>query len=116
MKKIKEKTLQIPFKKIVLVLLIFNLSFIAIILKARQWLPPEVPLLYGLPKGEQTLTSQLTLILPSLTAMAILVINSLFIVATKDDFLQKIFVALIIATSLLSAIATLRIILLVGSF
>jgi uncharacterized Tic20 family protein len=89
---------------------------VTIVLLIQRWLPPQVPLFYGKPSGEEQLTSSLVLTLPSIVSLLILLINVSFAAVLKDEFLRKTLVLAAIAVTFFAAITTIKIIFLVGSF
>lgn len=96
--------------------ILINIGIIILIVILRNMLPPQVPLFYGLAEGEAQLTPTLGLAIPSVTSICIVLINSLLMALVKDEFLKRILVYSSLAVTILSAITTIRIILLVGSF
>lgn len=94
---------------------IINFIIIIIIFLIRNNLPPELPLFYARPEGEDQLASQASLVLPAVIALAIVVLNSFIIKFIYDDFLKKLLLGVIIVTTLLSTITIFKIIFLVGT-
>lgn len=82
----------------------------------QNFLPPQIPLFYGLPKGEEQLASTLSLLIPSLATLAIAVLNFSLALILEEDFIQKALVYTVIICLFFSTITTLKIILLVGNF
>jgi hypothetical protein len=106
----------VPYKGCVYFSVGVNLVLIVLILVLKGFLPPVVPLFYGLPAGAEQLTPSLGLILAPIAGLIITGINIFVSNLTHDVFLRK---ALIISSafiSLLLAIAVSKIILLVGLF
>lgn len=106
----------VPYKGCVYFSVGVNLVLIVLILVLKGFLPPVVPLFYGLPAGAEQLTPSLGLILAPISGLIITAINIFVSNLTADLFLKK---ALIISNafiSLLLAIAVTKIILLVGLF
>lgn len=83
---------------------------------AQSFLPPQVPLYYGLPIGEEQLSSPLGLVIPGVVSLLILSVNFMLIKITKDDFLKKILAIVALVASFFAIITTYKIIFLVGSF
>jgi hypothetical protein len=106
----------IPYKKFVYSAVFLNLLLIAVIFLVKNSLPPEVPLFYGLPEGQEQLASIYLLALPSVISTGIIFFNILLGIFVKDEFLVKILCLTGIATAFFSIVTTLKIILLVGSF
>jgi len=79
-------------------------------------LPPQVPLFYGLPQTEEQLAPAWMLIIPSALAFLILLGNASLSLFIEGDFSKKALAGASFAVSLFSAVTTLKIIFLVGSF
>lgn len=107
---------QIPFPQVTLPVFFLNLAIAVFYLFVRNYLPPEVPLLYGLPYGEDQLVKKDLLLIPLSISTVILILNCLLIKITKDNFSQKALLYLIIATSLLGIVTVVKIAFLVGGF
>ena len=106
----------IPFKKFVYLAVFFNLLLIAVIFLIKNFLPPEIPLFYGLPEGQDQLGSVYLLALPCIISTGIIFLNILLGTLVKDEFLVKILCLTGIASAFFSIVTTLKIIFLVGSF
>lgn len=87
----------------------------AFFLFAYKKLPPEVPLFYGNPIGAKQITDKNYLLFPLALSLAIIVVNYFFASLTKDTYLRLIFAVLSVLLSLISAIAVIKVILLVGN-
>lgn len=108
-----EKT---PFRDFVAFAVIVNTILIATSLFLHSFLPPEIPLFYGLPEGIDQLASSWLLPLPALTALLIILVNLLVASFIEDDFLKRVIILGGIATTFFSAVTTIEILILVGSF
>lgn len=98
------------------ILLIVSISILliaAIIIFVSKKLPPQVPLYYGLPRGEKQLASPLTLILPISLASLFITLNAIIAYFTKSAFLKKVLILGAFFTSLLAIITVVKIIFLV---
>jgi hypothetical protein len=104
------------FEKIVIICLLINIFTIISIIIVRKNLPPIIPLFYGLPVSEEELSISLGLAIPPAISIALILVNLGIAKLTKDAFLKKIFIGLIISLTALSLIAVIKTILLVGSF
>lgn len=91
-----------------------NILVVLAVLLLQNHLPPVVPLFYGLPYGEEQLASKWALVIPPIVALALLGVNIFIAHETKDDFIKQIMEGLTLATTALSTITVVRIILLVG--
>lgn len=94
---------------------VVSLVGIAVGLVAQFILPPEVPLFYGLPQTENQLASPIWIVLPSLIALVITLLNGSSTLKMHDNYLKKVLATTSIFCSLLAVITTLKIIFLVGS-
>ena len=113
----KQKCLEgFVFTKLALGSFAISVATIISVVLLQNTLPPEIPLFYGQPRGEEQLASPLSLIIPSVVSFAILSINLAVSVALEDDFLKKALVLTGAASVFFSTITTLKIFLLVGSY
>lgn len=108
-----------PFRQVLIFSIFINIFFIAIVLLlavlVKSILPPQVPLFYGEPEGNEQLAQSWLLILPSLISLVVIFVNYFLSLAVKEDFLKKALILSGIAATFFSAITTIKIILLVGS-
>jgi len=108
---------EIPFKNIIIASFSVNLLVIILVFLIRKnYLPPEVPLYYGLPEGEAQLVPSINLIFPSVLALILISLNILITSLIKDDFLKKTLSTASLVATFFSIITTIKIIFLVGSF
>ena len=109
--------MSIPLKKYVVAFFALGIATIlTVVLLRERFLPNQVPLFYGLPEGEEQLSSSLGLVVPNLISITILLINVLISLFTKDEFLKKTLIITGFVAISFATITTIRIILLVGSF
>lgn len=87
-----------------------------LVLILQGLLPPEIPLYYGLPKGQDQLASTISLTVPSLISIFIAILNFVISLFVKDDFMHKMLIFTTYTCLFLSAITTIKIIFLVGNF
>jgi len=99
-----------------LVFILLNLLGIGIVFLIKKYLPPEIPLYYGRPFGQEQLAGSTYLTIPLLVAFAIGVFNAIISVFVNSRFLAQVLIGLTIATTLLAFITVLQIAFLVGSF
>jgi hypothetical protein len=107
---------EIPLIKVIYLsigLVILNSFFILVVQKN---LPPEVPLFYGLSKGQEQLASPLGLLIPGGLSLIVIIINTSLAILLSNKFLQQTLVVSAFAITLFSIITTTKIIFLVGSF
>lgn len=93
--------------------LLFNIVFIIILILISKKLPPQVPLYYGLPRGEQQLISPTTLVLPIVLSSLFIIINSAIAYFIESLFLKRVLVFGSYFVSLLSIITIVNIIFLI---
>ena len=106
---------KIPFKGIIIALLITNLLVSLLVIFLQKYLPPIIPLFYGKPRGGEQLAPSSFLLLPPGISILIILVNSLLMVFQKNEFLQKVLLGLMLGITLLSTITVIKILLLVGS-
>jgi len=96
----------------------FSIGVLSIVsaLIAQSFLPPQIPLYYGLPVGEEQLSSSLNLIVPGIVSLLILAVNFILVKITKEDFIKKVLAVVALIASFFAIITTFKIIFLVGSF
>lgn len=86
------------------------LSFIAQII-----LPPQIPLYYGLPQTVGQLAPSYLIILPSLLAIVMTIINIILSINSHSSHIKKTLAFASILISVLATITTFKIIFLVGA-
>ena len=106
----------LPYKGCVYFSLVLNVLLIGIILILKGFLPPIVPLFYGLPDGSEQLIPYFGLILAPTIGLVITFVNIFVSNTIRDIFLKKALVISSAFISLLLAITTVKIVLLVGFF
>lgn len=106
----------IPYSKVVLVSLCLVFVSVLLVLFAQKYLPPEVPLFYGLPKSEEQLAQSTALVIPSFISLAILVLNTTLAYFINDKYIKSLLIFTDLAVVLFSTITTVKIMLLIGSY
>ena len=106
----------IPYLKLIIITLLLNCLVILLIFFIRSHLPPQLSLLYGLPKSEDQLVKTLSLTIPNFTAGLILLLNLVISLILEEEFLHKTLIINSFIVTLLSSITVFKIIFLVGSF
>ncbi len=107
---------RLPYKNCVYGAFAVNAILIILIFIFKTHLPPQIPLYYGLARGEQQLAENIYLSIPSLASSLILIANLVLAYFIKDEFIQKTLVISALAGSLLATITVTKIIFVVGSF
>ena len=100
----------IPYFYGMLIMLSVNVLVITLLIIFLKKLPPQVPLFYGLPRGEVQLAPPISLVYPLVLSSLFLVINSVFATLSKSPFSKKVFVVGGIFISILALITVIRII------
>lgn len=107
----------LPFRNYVVGSFIVSLTLIILILLLKNnYLPPEIPLFYGLAEGQEQLTPSSFLIIPLVASSLFLVFNIIIGALIKNEFLRRTLIASGISLVALSLISTLKIVFLVGTF
>lgn len=101
---------KIPYIHASLIFLFINISLILFTLIISNHIPPQVPLYYGLPRGENQLGSSLSLILPISLSSIFVAINSIISYFTVSPFLKKVLIFGSYFTAILSIITVIQII------
>ena len=104
-----------PFRGFFLTCLILNVVFSLLVLLLQKSLPPVVPLMYGLPVGEEQLVPRIALAGPSALAFLIAMVNAFGAKASKNPFIEKVLVGLTIVVTSLAIVTTLKVFFLVAA-
>ncbi len=113
-KKTSDRKATVP--KAVIYLVVLNITIIVLITLLNSKLPPELPLFYGLAYGKEQLAPSYYLVLPSVVALVIIIINTVISFFLEDSFLKTSLLITNFAVTFFSIITTVKIIFLVGSF
>ncbi|KKP47600.1 MAG: hypothetical protein UR39_C0003G0005 [Candidatus Woesebacteria bacterium GW2011_GWA1_33_30] len=106
---------RLPLFKLIVAIVITNLSVILIGLLARIILPPEIPIFFGLPQTEEQLAPALFITIPPTISLIFVLINSTMAIHIESFYIKKSLAFGSLAITLLSTIAAFKIIFLVGS-
>jgi len=106
---------KIPFKKQIKISFFLNLVLIVLSLVLILKLPPQIPLLYGLPEGEEQLTPNWAIIIPNSIALILTIINSILANYSKDEYLKKITIISSFVVTFFALITVFKIFFLVGN-
>lgn len=96
-----------------LVLFFLNVVFLIVIILISKTLPPQVPLYYGLPRGEEQLVSPISLVLPIILSLLFIILNNIIAYFTEILFLKKVLIFGSYFVSLLSIVTIVNIIFLI---
>lgn len=114
--KIKELWGKVPLKSYIYSSLGITLAVSLFAILVKGVLPPEVPLFYGKPVGEEQLASSLGLVIAPGVSLLVTLVNTILSAFVEDPFLKKALVISAFFVSLLTAITIFKIIFLVGFF
>jgi hypothetical protein len=106
----------LPFRRLVVIVLLINLSTGIAALLIQKNLPPEIPLYFGLPQGPAQLTSSIGLIIPVAISLSVAIINVTLTLFIPNEYLKKVLVIASVGLTFFSVITILKIAQLVGSF
>lgn len=105
----------LPFIPLLYIALFLNIATILLVLFKRDLLPPEVPLFYGNPEGNEQIASWELLFLAPAISVSILILNTTLSIILKDVFLRHALSIASLVCSLFTTIAIFKIMFLVGS-
>jgi len=106
----------LPFRGYVITSLALNVILGIVIFIIKDFLPPVIPLFYGLPSGTSQLVPTIGLVIAPTIGFNINLINITIASFVKDLFFKKTLAMSSMFVSVLVFITTLKIILLVGFF
>lgn len=106
---------RLPLFKLIISTVITNLIVILIGLAAKFILPPQIPIFFGFPQTEEQLAPSLLIIIPPIISLFFTIINSVAAINIESSYIKKSFAFASLAVTLLSTIAVIKIIFLVGS-
>ena len=106
----------LPFRKWVYASFVVNLVVIVFVLIVRRWLPPQVPLFYGMAEGEGQLAPSIFLAIPAIAAILVTALNIVLAHTLKDTFIKRALIVAGLAATFLATITVVKIVFLVGSF
>lgn len=112
----KKSEQKLPIPRFFFASVLLSVLTILFVIAIQKKLPPQIPLFYGLPEGEDQLTSKIGLIIPSFFALTITLFNAFLTSLLKNKFLRETLILSSFTISVLSLITTIKIALLVGSF
>lgn len=107
---------KLPSKNYVYLSAGLSLFLALTVLVARNYLPPEVPLFYGKPVGEEQLVPNLGLLIVPGILLLTVITNTVLSVVTNEPFLKKTLIFSALFVTIIAAITIFKIIFLVGFF
>lgn len=106
----------VPLKNYLIFSFALPLLLIGVIVVLHGFIPPQLPLFYGLPTGESQLTSSWGILTAPVTSIAISVVNLFIVSRVENVFYKKVLVISSFLIATLVTITILKIIFLVGLF
>lgn len=100
-------------KKLVVTSLFSLLASLLLVIIFWKKLPPQVPIFYSRPWGEEQIASPTYLFLPMLLAFLLLIINLVLAKTTDDNFLKRVLFIGGSTVAVLASITVIRIVLLI---
>lgn len=107
---------KLPHLQLIYYSIVTNVIVILGVLLLKKYIPPEIPLYYGLPEGNNQIATAEELIIPSMAALVIILINISIASVIQNEYLKRALIIVSLVITLLSLITTLEIVFLVGSF
>lgn len=104
-----------PTKSYVKLATVVGVAALIVSLISQKFLPPEIPLFYGLAQGEDQLSPKLGLLIPGALSLVITLLNEVASKSLEDDYLIKALAIASLFASIFAITTTVRIILLTGS-
>ncbi len=114
-KKVKPEFEKIPLKGLFIASFLVSAFGILIGIIAQFFLPPQIPLYFGLPQTNAQLAKPLFIILPSFLSLFISMINTIISIRVSDAYLKKTLAFASLAVCILAIVTTLKIIFLVST-
>jgi hypothetical protein len=105
----------LPLLPFLYVAFLLNVLVLVTVYLKSNTIPPEVPLFYGNPDGIDQLASWQYLFLPPTISLLFLTLNTILAVSLTDKFIRYTLSATSFALSILTTIAVVKALLLVGS-
>ncbi len=106
----------LPFRPYLIGSLIVNVLMVTLAIGLQKFLPPQIPLFYGVAGGEGQLAKAIFLFLPNAFALIILTANIFIATLVGEEFFKKILIMAGIIATFFATITVTKIFLLVGSF
>lgn len=93
-----------------------SLTIVILGFMVQPMLPPQIPLFYGYPAGADQLAGKIYIVIPSLLALTLTLVNAFFAFFVKNIFLQKVLAGISLVAAFLAAITAGKIFFLIGNF
>jgi hypothetical protein len=95
-------------------LFFLNILVIILVFALKKFLPPQIPLYYGLAEGDEQLAAASFLTLPSIVSLAVVFLNTTLASVIKDDFTKRVLIATCFPISFFSLVTSVKIFILVA--
>lgn len=105
----------LPFRPYLVGSFIVNILMVVLALGLQSFLPPQIPLFYGVAEGEGQLARAIFLFIPNAFALIIIVANIFIATLIEEEFVKKILITSGIIATFFATITTLKIFFLVES-
>lgn len=79
----------LPFFSLVIACIALDIFLVIVVAASLKFLPPVVPLLYGLAEGEEQLAEKGFLVAPAITSLIIIITNCLIALRIREEFLKR---------------------------
>jgi len=109
-------TKKLPFMPYIYAASVLNLLIIGATFLIQVFLPPEIPLFYGLAEGQEQVAKSIFLFVPNSISLLILIANSAIASYIKQDYYKKILIVAGLISTFFASITVFKIVFLVGSF
>jgi hypothetical protein len=106
----------VVFRKYFIASLILGFVSIAVFFVIKSFLPPEVPVFYGKPVGEDQLVPNIFLLVIPAVSILISMVNIIVSKRSDDDLIKKILAISSLIAAFMAIVTTVKVILLVGFF
>ena len=79
-----------PLVKLLRLSFILSLVNIVVVLLIKNFLPPQIPLYYGLAEGQEQLSGTLGLVVPGILSLSLTSVNTIIMFFVKDNFIKHL--------------------------
>lgn len=107
---------KLPLFNLIVFSTVINIVTIVLGLVSRFFLPPLIPIFFGLPQTDEQLASSIYILIPPTITVLLTFINIAISLKIQSNYNKRVLAFTTFALSILSTIAVVKIILLVGSF
>ncbi len=105
-----------PFVNLIYTSILINVLSIGAIFILKNFLPPEVPLFYGLAEGVDQLTNINGLLVAPIVSLAVVILNAIIASLINSELLRKTLIVTGFSVTIFALVTLIQITLLVGYF